>query len=285
VYAEALPVAAPAKRNGKDRKSSKVPEGDGSGHKRKRAGGQKDDTPRAFKRIMAFSQGKKFRSGLDDGTDPKQSENQAKPASAAQPEEKPELPTIRPGERLGDFAARVDAELPLAGLLNKTGKTGKDPLGIKVQRTRKERKMHRLYDQWREEERKLQEKREEEKDLAEERALEDENLGVSWPASRPSRKRGGKSGSKGAAGMDDMWEELRRKRAEAKVGLHDIAKAPPELHRGSLVKHKVLDGAKVEVGSVPKAAGSIRRREELAKVRDQVVESYRSLVDAKRPAA
>jgi hypothetical protein len=276
-------VRGTSKAKGQGPKRPESSNSDAIGRKRKRTAGQKDDTPRAFKRLMAFSQGKKFRSGLDDGKRSNQSKKLENDVVMPEAGEKPELPTIRPGERLGDFASRVDAELPLAGLLKGAGKTGKDPLGIKVQRTRKEKKMHRLYDQWRAEEARIKEKREEAEDLAEEQALEDEELGVSWPSTRAGRSKGASKARGAANGTEDLWDELRRKRAESKIGLHDVAKAPPALHRGFLSNHKVVQGAKVEVEDVPKAAGSIRRREELAKIRGQVVASYRSLVDERQP--
>jgi hypothetical protein len=271
--------------------------GSGTNLKRKRDGAAQNDTPRAFRRLMAFSDGKKPRSGLDNGDVPHPKSKKTKKvdqevASQAEMKEKSELPVIRPGERMSEFAARVDAALPLGGLINKSAKNGKDPLGLKVRRTKKERQMHKLYDEWREEERKIKEQREEELELQAEKELEDEEAGISWKFDTQAHTSGKRKKKKGkrtkyldeVGGIEeDPWEELKRKRGETRPGLHDIAKAPPDLH---LKKPKKLTvrGAAVAVDGVPKAAGSLRRREELQEVRDDIVASYRKLMEGKRPS-
>jgi hypothetical protein len=222
---------------------------------------------------MAFASGKKFKSGLDDAKD------------AGAPASTPEIPTIRPGERMAEFSARVNAALPLSGL--KRG--GKDPLGLKPTRTRKEKKMHKLYAQWREEERKIHEKKEEELELAAEQELNKDEPGQSTSFSfldkAEPRQNGKKRGKRRTKGSDDEdpWLEIKRRRAEAKVGLHDVALAPPELHRGNSARRLTIQGAAVEVGSVPKAAGSLRRREQLNEVRNGVVEAYRNFKGKRKP--
>ena len=240
-----------------------------------------DDAPRAFRRLMAVAQGKKTRSGLDDGEKPKDKAKE----NAAAPESAPEAPRIRPGEDLRSFATRVDAAFPMAGLTKKTKmKDGKDEIGLKVQRTRKERKMHKLYDQWREEERKIQEKKEDELELEAERDLDNDAAGILSSSAfkgemdevsgkKKGRKRRGKAP---AEDDEDPWLELKRKRAEAKVGLHDVALAPPELNKKLRQQLRVGDAA-VDVDNIPKSAGSLRRREELQAVRDDVVEAYRKI--------
>lgn len=224
---------------------------------------------------MAFSQGKRARSGLDDGDT---SKNKRKIS-----QNPVEVPRIKPGENMRSFSARVDAALPVAGLATKTKiNDGKDSLGLKVHRTRKERKMHKLYDQWRAEELKIQERREEERELAAERELEDDSNGMfseggAWvdasetQGSKKSRKR------KGKAQDEDPWLELIRKRGEARIGLNDVAQAPPELLHRKTRKQVEVGGAVVDVDSIPKAAGSLRRREELQAARDDVVEAYRKI--------
>ena len=242
------------------------------GKKRNKA--RKDnDTPRAFRRIMAAAQGKKLRSGLDDGSDGK---------TAKKDKDTDEL-RIQPGEDLRAFTARVDAALPLSGLKKKTVvKDGKDEQGVKVWRTRKEIKMHRLYDQWRAEERKVKEKREDELEDEAEKALEKEDAtssslagvldqgGDDEQGKKKSKKRRGKDD-------DDPWEELKKKRAEKKVGLHDVAQAPPELNRNKPRQLKIRGEAGVDVENIPKAAGSLRRREELQTERDNVMDAYRKI--------
>ena len=272
--------------------------------KRKRQGDKEDDAPRAFKRLIAFAEGKKPRGGLDDGVVPTKKEKKAakaaeaagassEPAKQQSEKQEREIPTIRPGERLSEFAARVDAALPLSGLVTKTAvKNGKDVLGIKVPQTRKEKKMHKLYEQWRAEERKIQERREEERELAEEEEMDDEQGGVKWKidmeddaarGKKKKKKKGKKGRVLGEVGTkeEDPWEELKRKRGEGKIGLHDVAKAPPELIAPT-AKLPMVRGATVNVGDIPKSAGSLRKREELQSLRSDVIASYRKLMDEKR---
>lgn len=298
--AKPLPVSLAANKRAAQGKAGKAKASNTSattGVKRKRNGAQKDDdAPRAFKRLMAFAGGQKFRSGLDDGTTEKKKGKKGKdkkpesapPAETAAVAAK-ELPTIKPGERLAEFNARVDAALPLAAARTKGGK---DPLGLKKYRTRKEKKMHKLYDDWREEERRIQEKREEELEAAEEKELDDRAAGVYVESQMQEVLSGGKGKKKKGKRTkflgeavdkddEDPWEELRRKRGEAKIGLHDVAQAPPELHK-TMSKKLLVRGAAVEVGSVPKAAGSLRRREELEEIRTEFVSSYRTMMDGKR---
>ncbi|KAJ3498783.1 hypothetical protein NLG97_g861 [Lecanicillium saksenae] len=240
--------------------------------KKRRQAKSDDDAPRAFKRLMAFSSGKKFHSGLDDGRSKKSATTEASQAS--------EKLQIKPGEDLRAFAARVDAAMPLAGVSTKSGiKGGKDLDGIKVQRTRKERKMHKLYDQWREEERKIQDQREEEKELAAERELENDGAGI-LSTSILDDEDGTKKKKKGKRGKDvdeDPWADLKKKRGEVKHSLNDVAEAPPELHKKQSKLLKIVGTATVNVGSAPKAAGSLRRREQLEEERQDVVEAYRKI--------
>lgn len=280
------------------------------GVKRKRGAAEKDDAPRAFKRLMALKDGKKIRSGLDDGVkkgapSKKEGKNKSKGRKTGDDDKdtaetnakkngSDEL-TIRPGERLSDFSRRVDAALPVMGLVSKTAKDGKDPLGLKVVRTRKEKKMHKLYDEWRREEAAIQEKRREEAEEAEERALEEsDTLGVKWRVDMEGAvggagKKKGKKGKKGTKSVwevadkddEDPWETLKKKRGETKIGLHDVVKAPPEF---KVVPKQIfkVGGAAVDVGTIPKAAGSLKRREELQGVREEVVAAYRRMMEGKR---
>jgi len=256
---------------------------------------------------MAFRDGKKLPKGLDDGVKPtkkqKKEAAQAKEAKTSKSTEaivetpKFETPTIRVGERMSEFSARVNAALPVAGLINKTARGGKDPLGLKVSRTKKEKKMHKMYDEWREQDRKIKEKKEETLELAEAEEEDDEGLGVKWKidmedeaASKKSKnKKGGKKRKKmigeiaDRADDDDPWKGLKDKRGETKIGLHDVAKAPPTFKNIPREIFKVR-GARVDVGDVPKAAGSLRRREELGEVRKSVVDGYRQLMKEKAVA-
>ncbi|KAJ4306347.1 hypothetical protein N0V88_001147 [Collariella sp. IMI 366227] len=283
------------------KKTNDAPTNTNGSQKRKRSRGDPDDAPRAFKRLMAMSSGKPQRSGLDNGDAPKgkgkgkKKNNPApKPAETTAPAPNPtEELKIRPGERLYEFGQRVDAALPISGLVNKTViKDGKDPLGLKVRRTKKERKMHNMYAEWREIDRKVQERREEERELAEEKEMENEAAGVSWKLDlEDAAVQGKKKGKKGKRGKyigetsgpeADPWAELKKKRGEAKVGINDVAQAPPELKLPR--KNLLVRGAAVAVADIPKAAGSLRQREELQGIRQEVVEQYRKMMSERRPA-
>ncbi|KAK8100026.1 hypothetical protein PG999_010400 [Apiospora kogelbergensis] len=271
--------------------------------KRKREA-EGNDAPRAFRRLMALSGGKRTRSGLDNGEDyqsknkkkkQKAADSAAATATTATPTENAtkeviEIPKIKPGERMSEYSARVDQALPLAGLISKTTKQGKDPLGGKVWRTKKERQMHKLYDEWREEERKIKEQREEELEELAEKEAEDEEKGVSWKLHADPAMLGGKKGKKGKRARllgeanddeEDPWAELKRKRGETRPKLHDVAKAPPELHKINTAKLLSVRGAGVAVDNVPKAAGSLRRREELQTERENVIAAYRKMMEGK----
>jgi hypothetical protein len=271
-----------------------------SNKKRKRNKDANDDTPKAFARLMAFQRGEKLPKGLDDGVKVSKAAKKRKLAeerekAAEDTQKKPvttetaEVPTIRPGERMSDFAARVDAALPVSGLINKSARGGKDPLGLKVGRTKTEKRMHRMYDEWREEEKRIQEKRQEAMELAEEEEM-DEDGQVKWKVdietSQGAKKKKGKGKKKKVIGEvedgdDDPWARIKEDRAEAKIGLNDVAQAPPTFTKVPKKKFKVR-GAVVDVEDVPKTSGSLRRREELGSVRKSIVEGYRQMMKDNR---
>ncbi|KAI0389776.1 hypothetical protein F5Y17DRAFT_447652 [Xylariaceae sp. FL0594] len=240
---------------------------------------------------MAFTSGKKPRSGLDNGDEPRKAKGKKK--GDAQDAEKSEtetkssqpakpasvIPTILPGERMSEFSARVDAALPLAGLVNKSMKGNADPLGGKVYRTLKEKKMHKMYDEWREQDRKRKEKLEEEAELQAAKELEDEENGVSWKLH--AEPQGSGKRKKKSKDDEDPWAILKKKRGESRPGLHDVVKAPPEF-TVKPSKHLLVRGAAVQVKDIPKSAGSLKRREELQEARDKIVAAYRRKVEEKR---
>jgi len=290
VIARPLPVAKSAKSNGIFTTELTT------ARKRKRKAEKDDDTPKAFTRLMSFREGKRLPKGLDDGMKTTKRQKHSESEKATIPTEsvaelsnaRIEIPTIQPGEGMSDFAARVDAALPLSGLLNRTRKGGKDPLGLKVARTKKEKKMHRMYDEWREQDRKIKEKRQEAIELAQED--EDEELGVKWKVDMEStilgarkKRKGKKSKVIGEAndGDDDPWAAITRARNEAPKRLNDVVQAPPQF--SNLPKEKFK--ARVNVEDVPKASGSLRRREELVEVRKSVVEGYRQMIKDNKTAA
>ncbi|OWO98768.1 hypothetical protein B2J93_4639 [Marssonina coronariae] len=272
-----------------------------------------DDTPKAFARLMAFTQGKKLPRGLDDGARETKAEKKRKmaeeregenrggedavPTAKGMPETEIDRITIRPGEKMSEFSARVDAALPVSGLINKSVRSGKDPLGLKVGRTRTEKRMHRMYDEWRAEEARIQERREEAREQAEERELEEGEDGpMRWKGREQSVLGGGGKGAngknkkrkkKGRAlgeiddGEEDPWARVSRDRGETKAVFGDVVQAPPVFTKAPTEKFQVR-GAMVEVGDVPRASGSLRRREELGGVRREVVEGYRRLMAGRK---
>ncbi|KAI1496530.1 hypothetical protein F5X99DRAFT_400135 [Biscogniauxia marginata] len=293
-FARPLPAKEQAQKADK-RKPESIPAG--NNRKRKHSATQKDDAPRAFKRLMAYAEGKKPRSGLDNGEQPdnknkKKGKGGQDQSADAGNKETPEVPKIRPGERLSEFAARVDAALPIGGLINNSIRGNKDPLGLKVWKTKKEMKMHKLYDEWREEERRIKEKREEELELEAEKELEDGESGVAWKLESQAGTSGKKKKKKGkrakytgevADDEEDPWEALKKKRGEQRPGLHDVVQAPPDF-TVKPSKKLFVRGAAVDVDGIPKAAGSLRRREELQTVRGDIVASYRKMMSEKRPS-
>lgn len=246
-----------------------------------------DDTPKAFARLMAFQNGQKLRKGLDDGIVPTKASKKAKKAAAGddliiekkeREDKEVVVPRIKPGERMNEFSARVDAALPVSGLINKTAKNGKDPLGLKVGRTKKEKKMHKLYDSWREDEARLQEKRlaaQEEKEMEELEEREDGQVvwkDVDGGEKKGKKKKGKKRKVAGEVddGEADPWAKIAELRGgKAKFG--DVVLAPPTFTKVPSAKFKM---------EVPKASGSLRRREELGEVRRSVVEGYRAMMAA-----
>jgi len=253
---------------------------------------------------MAFQQGKKLPKGLDDGVKESKAakkrrlaaENQSRELAEdvrvevgerAEEKEKVVIPTIRPGEKMSAFSARVDAALPISGLINKGAKGGKDPLGLKVGRTKTEKRMHRMYDEWRAEEKRIQERKMDALEEAEEEAM-DQDGQVKWKvdieavkdkAGKKKKRMGKKKKVLGEVedGEDDPWARVKRDRGEGKVGLNDVVQAPPTFTKVPKEKFKVR-GARVEVEDVPRASGSLRRREELGSVRRSVVEGYRAMM-------
>ncbi|RFU28090.1 hypothetical protein B7463_g8258, partial [Scytalidium lignicola] len=299
VIAKPLPVSKSAAANGIF--TSELNVNKRANKKRKRNADKDDDTPKAFMRLMAFKEGKRLPKALDDGVRLKKKKkggrnenDNAEVEVEVEKEPQAETLTIKPGERMSEFAARVNAALPVSGLISKTLRGGKDPLGLKVARTKTEKKMHKMYDEWREQERKIKEKRMEALDLAEAEELDEEDGRVVWKADLDAAKPQNGSGKKKKGkkrgkllgevddGEDDPWAAIKKMRGEEKIGLHDIVQAPPTFSTIPKEKFKVKEGAMVKVSDVPKASGSLRRREELGEVRASIVESYRQMMKENR---
>lgn len=242
---------------------------------------KEDDTPRAFARMMQFQATKTRPNGLDDGTT-----RRAKKAKLSQSlttevpihapsKEKIDIPKIMPGESLADYSARVDQALPVGGLARK-GKVKIE--GIKERQTKTEKRLHKMYASWREEEarrkEKLEEAQEEEQDAEDEREAALGKEAVRLPEGKKGKRRRmvGETEDDG-----DPWAVLSERREKPK-GLHDVVQAPPNFKAVPKEKFKVRNGAKVNVDNVPTAAGSLKRREELSGARRDVIERYRAMM-------
>lgn len=257
----------------KDKKKAKRIEGYGA-----------DDTPKAFARLMQFSQTRKGVKGLDDGKEPRGKKRKAngdsKDSQKPEPAKStPEMPKIQPGERMSDFAARVDQSLPVAGLARK----GKKMEGFKERQTKTEKRIQKMISQWHEEEEKIKEREQEERDLAEIEEDEQEAMWEDKTAPIPTEAGGKKKGKRKGGVEDDPWAVLKQKREEPK-GLNDVAQAPPTFKAIPKEKFKVKNGARVQVADIPNAAGSLKRREELGEERKNIIERYRAMMAEKKGA-
>ena len=183
----------------------------------------------------------------------------------------------------------MDALLPVSGLINKGGKGSKSLPGVRERRTKLERKMHKMYAEWREVEARRKEKLETLKEEAEDVEADFGAL-LKRSAKKGKGKEKGKGKGKQNSDDEDPWAVLARNRKSAStttgvgglVGLHDVVQAPPQLSKTPGEKFKVRDGAGVDVADVPGAAGSLRRREELGTARKGLVEGYRAMMKERR---
>ncbi|KUL86284.1 hypothetical protein ZTR_08561 [Talaromyces verruculosus] len=229
----------PVHKNKQEKKPAKKADTKKSEKQSKSTNKWADDTPRAFARLMRFQQVGKTPSGLDDGNDKKPnkkrkrgedkdgtaSSNPKSTATTAKPAESAPTLKILPGEKLSDFAARVDQAMPLSAMKKsqRIGQSENLPKIREERMTKHEKHLRKLQQGWREEEARISAKEAEEREL---REAENEEI-----------------------------EEMVR--------------------RG-------VGGAEVDVANIPAAAGSLRRREELAEERKSIVEEYRRLMAAKR---
>ncbi|KAF2165165.1 hypothetical protein M409DRAFT_67437 [Zasmidium cellare ATCC 36951] len=279
-------------KKGKGKQKGKKKEQEQSNLKRKRgftAQFKEDDTPRAFARLMQLQAGQKPRSGLDDGEN-KKSRKKRKVEQLAKEDTQPSPKTtaidprtgeelkILPGERMSDFAARVNQALPVSGLSRKA----KSADGQKERQTKTEKRLHKMYAEWREEEarrkEKLEELQEQQEEQDEEKTAEYGGQDIHLPSSsRQSKKK--RMVGEIDDDDDDPWAVLKTKR-EAPKGLHDVVQAPPTMNVVPKEKFKVRNGAKVSVANVPGASGmkSLKQREELSEARKDVIERYRAMM-------
>lgn len=238
---------------------------------------------------MDMHAGKKLRSGLDNGESKRAANKKRKleeqdahngaakqqtkaDATAAADHEFAEQLKIQPGERLADFAARVNQTLPMAGLARKGASTGERV-------TKTEKRMKKMYAEWRSADAKRKEKLEE---LQEQQEEEDDEKSTELGGQSVRFEFVGKKGKRqrmvGEVDDDeDPWAVLKTRREQPK-GLHDVVQEPPTMKVIPKEKFKVRNGAKVEVANVPGASGSLARREELGEARREVIERYRAMM-------
>lgn len=256
--------------------------------KRKHAQMQ-DDTPRAFTRLLGDY--RPPRSGLDDGRKPskkarKESKLESKPGTAIRAPAPAEVPTIQPRETLSSFAARVDAALPFSGLSKRGGVAKED---VRERQTKTERKMQKMQQDWRDEDRRRKEKLEEEGD----KDVDEEGQDGLVKSTTKGKRKGGKKRRKGGDqggdidddDDDDPWAHIAAKRLEENdaetasgsgaglIGLHDVVLAPPTFSR--------VPKGKADL-SIKKGVGGLKRQQELSEARMTVVEGYRQMMRGKR---
>jgi len=267
--AQPLPTRKPTTTNGENLPISP---------KRKRTSTQ-DDTPRAFTRLLTGY--RPPRSGLDDGTRPSKKRKASKQGvedATAPPPVALTIPTIQPHEPLSSFAARVDAALPFSGLTKKGG--GGKGSGRERQ-TKTEKKMQKMYKEWREEDKRRKEKLEDELDEnVDEEEMEELKATIKGRRKGRKKKRGG--GENGEEVDDeDPWAHIKAKSLSdggssgGLLGLHDVVLAPPKFS-------KVPKGK--ENFNIGKGEGGLKRQAELTEARRSIVDGYRQMMSEKRSA-
>ncbi|KAF3260331.1 hypothetical protein TWF217_004905 [Orbilia oligospora] len=264
--------------------------------KSKRSKNDNDDTPKAFTRLMAYAATGKRPNGLDEPKtkptstskkrkrlDPTSESNtvgtsttvdtlpESEPSTTTAPEPSKPL-TLLPGEKLSDFSRRVDAAIPVSfkGL-----QRGED--------NPKNRKL------------KKKKAAEEAEAAAAEEITEDsydfDDNGDPLPNHlkphnhNPHTKQQVNKTTKGKRKdrSPSPFAVLREKRGAVQSSINDVVQAPPSL---TVPKEKLRDKTKggvrgIQGLEVPKASGSLARREMLQEERKGVVERYRALMAAR----
>ena len=229
--AKPLPVRKPesiftSEKSNKRRKPNK--------NKAQQADYNDDDTPKDFARLMAFQTTGKRVSGLDDGTKTQAKKRKGKEATtegaaAAAPTQHsapPPLSTlqIKPGERLSDFALRVDQSLPLSLITKQTNRNLPADLKERAKLTKHNKRLARMQADWRKTESKLKDREADEEDDLEDQKEEDNLL---WSGIGSGKRKKGKLKD---VGDEDPWKELEKKRKDTKQkSLQDVVVAPPVL--------------------------------------------------------
>lgn len=260
---------------------------------------REDDTPRAFTRLMNFQNGWKQPKGLDNGPASKKRKRSNTQTLDQSLDHKnivipSSIPQILPSERLSDFSARVNAAIPVAGLAKKSKRSSEILEGER--QTKLEKRMQKMYAEWREAEAKRKEQlAEEDNEWETERDEVGQERGRFSVSTKTKQKVKGKrrKGSKMNNGAeapddDDPWAEITAKGKEKPIasaspggliGLHDVVLAPPKLTK--LPKEKMRE--KTGQNALKKTAIiGLKRQTELGEARIQVVEGYRRMMSERR---
>ena len=233
---------------------------------------------------MAYQAGIKPKSGLDNGSrkPSKKDSKISKPTDSDRLPVPTALPQLRPGERMNDFSARVDAALPVIGLARKTP-TVRNKDGVRQARNKPQRRQQNMQKEWREIDARWKEKVAEAKEEAEE---EYDEIWRSFDdgASRKKRR------NRGKAAVDnegDPWAAVGKARQTSTklVGLHDVVQDVPKLTVVPKRKMRITDGATVDVDNVPQLSGSLKRREELGDSRRATIQAYRDMTRKRKGLA
>jgi len=203
------------------------------------------------------------------------------PSTRKKPEQQQPKLQILPGESLRAFNRRVDASMPIPLKGSKTSKTSPiDPLPTSKSKSKQQATSTPADDP-------------EEEDYSDyvtdsSSTYSLDSHGDPRPktfrprAPRPPQKRtpGQKKKPKPRGPSPDPFAILLEKRGKAKFG--ETAEAPPELRVKPKEILRAPRGVGVDVGGIPKAVGSIARREMLAEERRGVVERYREMMEGRR---
>ncbi|KAI5841999.1 hypothetical protein BZA05DRAFT_432119 [Tricharina praecox] len=215
-----------------------------------------DDTPKAFARMMS---GGSKRSGLDEGGDKKRKRKPEEEKKTTRSDLK-----IQPGESLREFGRRVDQAIPVVF-----------PRGNGSAREKKKKKTKEVVKED-EDDSNLEPEEGEEINSDDDDEEKDMLRQAREGFEAAKRKRGKRRGD-----SPDPWADLEKKREQIKFG--DVAAAPPTLKKPRALLY--LGGkaaAAVDVDGVPKSAGSLAKREELAGQRRNIIEEYRKMMAEKR---
>jgi hypothetical protein len=137
--------------------------------------------------------------------------------------------------------------------------------------------------QWREEEARRKEKLAEDMEDKEDEREEQQLL---WDGVRAGgrKKKSSKAGVDDVGADEDPWAELEKRRLESRQkNLQDVVQAPPQL-KGVKTRFKDHGGVGLDVGEVPGSVGSLRKREEVASLRRNVIDEYRKTTRRKNQA-